>query len=64
MGGPDDRVFGGSGFYEFLAGAEGGDLRRASARAWTSLSDAERRYVHELDLLETTDTVHHPYVPT
>ncbi len=27
------------------------------------LSDHERRYVDELGLLETTDTVHHPYRP-
>jgi peroxiredoxin len=27
------------------------------------LSDSERRYVHELGLLETTDTVHDPYRP-
>lgn len=31
---------------------------------WTFLSDVERRYVAELDLLETTDTLHRPYVPT
>jgi peroxiredoxin len=30
---------------------------------WTFLSDAERRYQAELDLRETTDTVHRPYVP-
>jgi peroxiredoxin len=30
---------------------------------WTFLSDAGRRYLAELDLLETTDTVHHPYLP-
>jgi peroxiredoxin len=27
------------------------------------LSDAERRYIDELGLRETTDTVHHPYRP-
>jgi peroxiredoxin len=27
------------------------------------LSDAERRYLDELGLRETTDTVHHPYLP-
>jgi peroxiredoxin len=31
---------------------------------WLFLSDAERRYVGELDLLETTDQVNRPYVPT
>ncbi len=31
---------------------------------WTFLSDAERRYVDEFGLRETTDTVHDPYVPT
>jgi hypothetical protein len=30
---------------------------------WTFLSDVERRYVDELGLRETTDTVHHPYLP-
>ncbi len=31
---------------------------------WTFLSDAERRYLDQLGLRETTDTVHHPYTPT
>jgi peroxiredoxin len=31
---------------------------------WLFLSDAERRYVDELDLLETTDQLNRPYVPT
>jgi len=31
---------------------------------WTFLSDAKRRYVEELGLAETTDEVHHPYLPT
>ena len=31
---------------------------------WTFLSDGERGWLHRLDLLETTDTVHHPYTPT
>jgi peroxiredoxin len=31
---------------------------------WTFLSDHERRYVDALELRETTDTVHRPYVPT
>ncbi len=39
-------------------------FRAGLGARWTFLSDAERRYVHELDLLETTDTIHHPYVPT
>jgi len=30
---------------------------------WTFLSDEKRRYVEELGLSETTDTVHHPYLP-
>jgi peroxiredoxin len=30
---------------------------------WTFLSDTERRYQAELDLRETTDTVHRPYCP-
>jgi peroxiredoxin len=30
---------------------------------WTFLADVERRYVDELGLRETTDTVHHPYLP-
>lgn len=31
---------------------------------WTFLSDEHRRYVDLLGLAETTDTVHHPYLPT
>jgi peroxiredoxin len=31
---------------------------------WTFLSDQDREWLHRLDLLETTDTVHHPYTPT
>ena len=31
---------------------------------WTFLSDADRQWLHRLELLETTDTVHHPYTPT
>ena len=31
---------------------------------WTFLSDGDRRYVDELGLAETTDDVHHPYLPT
>lgn len=30
---------------------------------WTFLSDAGRRYLDELELRETTDTVHEPYLP-
>jgi peroxiredoxin len=30
---------------------------------WTFLSDPERTYQDELGLLETTDTLHRPYVP-
>jgi peroxiredoxin len=30
---------------------------------WTFLSDSDRRYQAELGLLETTDTVHRPYLP-
>ncbi len=30
---------------------------------WTFLSDEDRRYVAELGLAETTDDVHHPYLP-
>jgi len=31
---------------------------------WTFLSDQRRRYVEPLGLLERSDTVHHPYLPT
>jgi len=31
---------------------------------WTFLSDSGRKYLDDLGLRETTDTVHHPYVPT
>ncbi len=31
---------------------------------WLFLSDTERRYAEELDLLETTDPMNRPYVPT
>lgn len=30
---------------------------------WTFLSDAGRTYLDQLDLRETTDSVHHPYQP-
>lgn len=31
---------------------------------WTFLSDQDRRYLDQLGLAETTDDVHHPYLPT
>jgi peroxiredoxin len=39
-------------------------FRAGIGARWTFLSDAERRYQGELELLETTDSVHDPYVPT
>ncbi len=39
-------------------------FRAGLGARWTFLSDAERRYLRDLDLVETTDTVHRPYVPT
>lgn len=39
-------------------------FRAGLGARWTFLSDAQRSYQAQLDLLETTDTVHHPYVPT
>jgi len=39
-------------------------FRAGVGARWTFLSDAERRYQRELELLETTDNVHDPYVPT
>jgi hypothetical protein len=39
-----------------------GSRRPTPHRRWTRKAD--RRYVGELDLLETTDQVHRPYVPT
>ena len=39
-------------------------FRAGIGARWTFLSDAERRYQHELELLETTDRTHDPYVPT
>jgi peroxiredoxin len=38
-------------------------FRAGLGARWTFLSDVERRYLRELDLAETTDTVHHPYQP-
>lgn len=39
-------------------------FRAGLGARWTFLSDAGRRYADELDLVETTDTIHRPYVPT
>jgi peroxiredoxin len=39
-------------------------FRAGPGARWLFLSDAERRYVGELDLLETIDQVNRPYVPT
>jgi peroxiredoxin len=39
-------------------------FRAGLGARWTFLSDSERAWLPRLDLLETTDTVHHPYVPT
>jgi len=39
-------------------------FRAGLGARWTFLSDEHRRYIGELDLLETTDTVYRPYVPT
>jgi peroxiredoxin len=38
-------------------------FRAGLGARFTFLSDAERRYLDELGLRETTDTVHHPYRP-
>lgn len=38
-------------------------LRAGLGARFTFLSDAERRWLRRLGLLETTDTVHHPYRP-
>ena len=38
-------------------------FRAGLGARWTFLSDSERRYLDELELRETTDTVHHPYLP-
>lgn len=38
-------------------------FRAGLGARWTFLSDAERKWLHELDMLETTDTVHNPYLP-
>lgn len=39
-------------------------FRAGLGARWTFLADPERRYQAELDLLETTDTLNRPYVPT
>lgn len=39
-------------------------FRAGLGARWTFLSDANRRYVDQLGLLETTDTLHRPYAPT
>jgi len=39
-------------------------FRAGLGARWTFLSDARRGYVDALGLLETTDTLHRPYVPT
>ncbi len=44
--------------------AVGAAFRAGLDARWTFLADTERRYLDELGLRETTDTVHHPYLPT
>ena len=44
--------------------AELAAFRAGLGARWTFLSDADREWLPRLRLLETTDTVHHPYVPT
>lgn len=39
-------------------------FRAGLGARWTFLSDSGRRYQDELGLLETTDTLYRPYVPT
>jgi peroxiredoxin len=39
-------------------------FRAGLGARWTFLSDAERRYLADLGLGETTDRVHRPYLPT
>lgn len=38
-------------------------FRAGLGARWTILSDADRVYQRELDLLETTDTINNPYLP-
>ncbi len=40
-----------------------GAFRAGLGARFTFLSDAERRWLPRLGLLETTDTLHHPYLP-
>jgi peroxiredoxin len=44
--------------------AEAAAFRVGLGARWTFLSDADRVWLPRMDLLETTDTVHRPYVPT
>lgn len=39
-------------------------FRAGLGARWTFLADQDRRYLDELGLRETTDTVYRPYVPT
>jgi len=41
-----------------------GAFRAGLGARWTFLCDPDRRYLDELGLRETTDTLHDPYVPT
>jgi peroxiredoxin len=38
-------------------------FRAGLGARWTFLSDSKRKYVDDLGLLETTDSVHRPYAP-
>lgn len=38
-------------------------FRAGLGARWTFLADPSREHLDELDLRETTDTVHHPYRP-
>ncbi len=39
-------------------------FRAGLGARFTFLSDSERRWLERLDLLEETDDIHHPYLPT
>ena len=39
-------------------------FRAGLGARWTFLSDTDRRYIEQLGLRETTDTLYKPYVPT
>ncbi len=39
-------------------------FRAGLGARWTFLSDHERRYIDELELRETSDTLYNPYLPT